>query len=56
MGWVHWSSAHRSISSVVVALACRMTPNSSLPLLYYMFLITAFTFRITIFESIIENV
>ena len=41
MGWVHWSSAHRSKSSVLVAYACRMTPNSSLSLIYCMFLITA---------------
>jgi len=39
VGWVRWSSAHRSISSVVVALACKMTPNSSLPFLYRMLLI-----------------
>jgi len=40
VGWVHWSSAHRSISSVV-AFACNMTPNSSLTFIYYMFLIIA---------------
>jgi len=41
VGWVHWSSANRSITSVVVALACRMTPNSSLTFFCCMFLITA---------------
>jgi hypothetical protein len=39
VAWVHWSSAYRSRSSVVAALACRMTHNSSLPCHYYMFLI-----------------
>ena len=31
MGWVHWFSAHLSISSVVVALACKMIPSLSFP-------------------------
>ena len=39
--WVHLSSAHRPLSSVTVALAHRMTHNSSLPFLYCIFLITA---------------
>jgi hypothetical protein len=39
VGVVHWSSAHRSISSVV-EFACTMTPNS-LFFHYYMFLIIA---------------
>ena len=39
VGWVHWSSAHRSISYDVVVLACKMTPNSSLPFFYRMLLI-----------------
>jgi len=34
VSWVHWPSAHRSISYAVVAFACRMTPNSSLSLLH----------------------
>jgi hypothetical protein len=51
--WVHWSSAHRSISSVVVVLACKMTPNSLLPFLYCMLLIMFWT---VIFMSVIENV
>ena len=32
-GCVRWSSAHRSISSVVVVLACKMTTNNSLTFL-----------------------
>ena len=40
VGWVHWPSAHRSISPVVVELACKMTPNSSFSFLCCMFLIT----------------
>jgi hypothetical protein len=39
VGWVRWSSAHRSISSVV-ALACKMTPDSSLTFFYRTLLIT----------------
>jgi len=39
VGWVQWSSAHRSIRSVVV-FACTMTPNRSF-FLYYMFLVIA---------------
>jgi hypothetical protein len=39
LGWVHWSSAHRSISSVV-ELAWRMTPSISF-FLYYILLIIA---------------
>ena len=41
VGWVHWSSAYRSISYVVVVLACKMTPNSSLLFLYLTLLITS---------------
>ena len=30
VGWVHWSSVHRLISSIVVAIACKMIPSSSI--------------------------
>jgi hypothetical protein len=39
VGWVQWSSDHRSISYVVVVLSCRMTPNSSSTFLYRMLVI-----------------
>ena len=36
VGWFHWPSAHRSVSPVVVELACKMTSNRFFffPLLY----------------------
>ena len=39
MGWVSVPSAHRSVSPVVVDLACTMTPNSSFCVPYCVFLI-----------------
>ena len=41
VGWVHWPSAHWSISPVVVELACKMTPNSSFSFPCCLFLIIA---------------
>jgi hypothetical protein len=38
-GWVQWSSAHWSISSVAVMSACRKTPNISTSYLYCMLVI-----------------
>jgi hypothetical protein len=38
VGWVHWSSTHRSIISVVVVYAGKMTPNNSFPFLQRMLL------------------
>jgi len=37
VGWVHWPTAHPSISPVVVELPCKMTPNSSFSFPYCMF-------------------
>jgi hypothetical protein len=41
--WVyfHWPFAHRSISSVVVEFACRITSNSSFSFTYCMFVLIA---------------
>jgi len=41
VGWVHWPSAHRSISPVAVELVSKMTPNSSFSFPYFMFLVNA---------------
>ena len=41
VGWVHWSSVLRSISPVVVELACKMIPSSTFSFPFCMFLIIA---------------